>query len=434
MSFQCNLCKKKKREFHLGCLECPYKICGTCYATKGLDDILSRTALVDSTWGKVFFNIDFSFSRDCEKIEIVESILTRECPGCGKKGCFIPRTRLRLDLQMKINTVADEIEYLSSYHDPLTKMVCSNRCGRCRMVEFSVKSKHDMDDFWSNPFEHCIELRKHYNFRCLCKDRFLLVGYNSFLRNTLCAEDLRRIAHASRHNAAAISSLEKFGIRVDKDSDFTLNKKILDIHDKFIHFCLSQFCEFITCHSCLATYGLPTSETMKNYMEDCLEHHVASTWETCPKHFQKTYFVSVPCLCCRMPIKLLIQHHPAFRDLFPKTMTELEYCKNMQKLGLFCQFFVKNYLQHIHVFEKHFRYFLSSFPKVTAAEWTILQYHLGNVEIVEECGEGQVPFKFFDGEHEIDMNKVFEDDSFELTVFDLVFNFGIEKVKAIACL
>jgi hypothetical protein len=66
----------------------------------------------------------------------------------------------------------------------------------------------------------------------------------------------------------------------------------------------------------------------------------------------------------------------------------VEYCLVMQKLGLFFQFFFKHYLNNLDYFEKFFKYFLTSFPKVSCFEWLLLQYHLGNLEIFKEEGGG----------------------------------------------
>lgn len=76
-------------------------------------------------------------------------------------------------------------------------------------------------------------------------------------------------------------------------------------------------------------------------------------------------------------------------------------------------------------FEKFFKYFLSNFPKVSCFEWLLLQYHLGNLEIFkkEEGGYKLVFCTFMD----LDLKKL-ERCFDEISIFDLLINFGITRV------
>jgi len=342
-----------------------------------------------------------------------------------------------MDLQKEISAVANHIEYISDVKDPIYKMVAINRCRRCtKNVEFCFKMKHQPEEFWANSFEHCLEIKKKYNAGCACRDRFLLLGYNSLLKGTFLLEDLQRLHHSFPQALMFERTLESLNIQL-KEPELVVKKKLLVLHENFIQFCIAQFTEFISCHYCLHAYDPHSSNYVKEFFS-----YIGGNKNKCVSHavkFSKELNVSLPCLYCRNPIKLVMVHHPVFFKMFTFTglgsgsgsESEFDYCIKMQKMGLFCQFFLKRYIQHVDFFEKFFKYFLSSYPYITWLEWIVIQFHLGNIEFFKKESDlvGSLEFKILYCTYlEIDLDKLLRLEP--LTIHDLFINFGCVKFLA----
>ena len=180
----------------------------------------------------------------------------------------------------------------------------------------------------------------------------------------------------------------------------------------------------------MSTYDPQGSSIYSKYITGFFEKLVDNEDMVAPAKYSKDYAVSVKCVSCKCPIKLLILHHPFFWETFIGKESEpearrVEYCLVMQKLGLFFQFFFKHYLNNLDYFEKFFKYFLTSFPKVSCFEWLLLQYHLGNLEIFKEEGGGyKLIFCTFTEFNLKKLNRCFEN----VSIYDLLINFGITRV------